>query len=366
LYCLLTGKAPFENDDVGELLRQVQRGEFPPPRALDPAIDRALEAVCMKAMATKPEERYGSCRALADDIERWMADEPVTAWTEPWTRTFLRWLTRHRVGVTAAGAAGLVALVGLASVAATQARGRAALEIKNRELADANAKVQARYGLAVDAIKTFYTGVSEDFLLKEEKFKDLRNRLLKSAADFYGKLGAMLGKEKDFVSRRTLAASNFELAELTSKVGRNEDALAAHRAVLAAREALAAEPGSDAATKAEVGVSLTAIATLLASTEQTNESLETYRRSESLLASLAEAEPSARAALAACRVELGFLLYLKGNSAEAMAVYKLALADREAQAAGDGSNDARYDLALTRRRIGVLLMNMSKFAESET
>jgi tetratricopeptide (TPR) repeat protein len=113
-------------------------------------------------------------------------------------------------------------------------------------------------------------------------------------------------------------------------------------------------------------VSLTAIATLLASTEQTNEALETYRRSESLLASLAEADPSARAALAACRVELGFLLYLTGNSAEAMAVYKLALADREAQAAGDGSNDARYDLALTRRRIGILLMNMSKFAESET
>ena len=36
LYCLLTGKAPFENDDIGELLRQVRRGEFPPPRAARP------------------------------------------------------------------------------------------------------------------------------------------------------------------------------------------------------------------------------------------------------------------------------------------------------------------------------------------
>ena len=36
--------------------------------------------------------------------------------------------------------------------------------------------------------------MSEDFLLKEEKFKDLRNRLLKSASDFYGKLGTLLGK----------------------------------------------------------------------------------------------------------------------------------------------------------------------------
>ena len=228
-------------------------------------------------------------------------------------------------------------------------------------------KVQARYDLAVDAIKTYYTGVSEDFLLREDKFKDLRNRLLKSAADFYGKLGALLGKEKDFVSRRALVASNFELADLTDKVGRKEDVLAAHRAVLAAREALAAEPGTDAATKAEVGRSLTAIAGLLTSTEQTDEALATFRRAESLLAGLAESEPSARAALAACRIELGFLLYLTGKSAEAMAVYKMALADQEALAAAhDASNDVRHGLAHTHRGIGVLLMNMDKLVDSET
>jgi serine/threonine-protein kinase len=156
------------------LLRRVQRGEFIPPRQLAPSIDKALEAACLRAMATKPEDRYASCRALAEDIERWMADEPVTAWSEPRTRTFLRWLTRHRVGVTAAAAAGFVAVIGLASVAAALAQGRAALAIKNRELVAANAKVQARYDLAVDAIKTFHTGVSEDFLLKEDQFKEIR------------------------------------------------------------------------------------------------------------------------------------------------------------------------------------------------
>ena len=66
--------------------------------------------------------------------------------------------------------------------------------------------MQARYDLAVEAIKTFHTGVSEDFLLKEDQFKELRDRLLKSAADFYGKLGALLGKETDVASRRALGA----------------------------------------------------------------------------------------------------------------------------------------------------------------
>jgi eukaryotic-like serine/threonine-protein kinase len=83
LYCLLTGTAPFEGDDVGALLRKVQVGDFPSPRALDPALDKALDAVYLKAMANRPEDRYPSCRALADDVERWSADEPGTGRRSP-------------------------------------------------------------------------------------------------------------------------------------------------------------------------------------------------------------------------------------------------------------------------------------------
>ena len=67
-----------------EVLRKVQKGEFPAPRQKDPSIDKALGAICLKAMATNPEDRYASCRALADDVERWTADESVSAWKEPW------------------------------------------------------------------------------------------------------------------------------------------------------------------------------------------------------------------------------------------------------------------------------------------
>ena len=102
LYCLLTGKPPFEDDDVGQLLRRVQRGEFARPRQLDPAIDRGLEAICLKAMAVKPEDRYASCRALAEDVERWMADEPVAVYREPLFRRARRWAKRNRTTVTAA------------------------------------------------------------------------------------------------------------------------------------------------------------------------------------------------------------------------------------------------------------------------
>ena len=224
LYCLLTGKPPLENDDIGAVLRAVQRGEFRPPRQHDPTIDEALEAVCLKAMALRAEDRYTTPRALADDIERWMADQPVTAWREPFSRRARRWARRNRTAVTAAVVALVAGVVALGAVTAVQARANSDLSAANTELAAEKGRVQERYNLAMEAIKTFHTGVSEDFLLREEKFKDLRDRLLKSASDFYGKLGALLKGQSDWASRIALGQANFELAELTSKVGRKEAA----------------------------------------------------------------------------------------------------------------------------------------------
>jgi WD40 repeat protein len=61
-------------------------------------------------MATKPEDRYASCRALADDIERWLADEPVTARREPLREHASRWLRKHPVATSTAAATLLMGL----------------------------------------------------------------------------------------------------------------------------------------------------------------------------------------------------------------------------------------------------------------
>ena len=138
LYYLLTGRPAFEGDDLGAVIRKVQRGDLPAPRRLDPAIDRALESVCLKSMALKPEDRYATSRALADDIERWTADEPVSAWREPLARRFRRWARRNRTAVSVAAASLLVAFVGLTAVIAVQNRANAALSDSNSRLESAN------------------------------------------------------------------------------------------------------------------------------------------------------------------------------------------------------------------------------------
>jgi serine/threonine-protein kinase len=373
LYCLLLGRPPVEGPDIGEVLRHVQRGEFARPRQLDPSIDPALEAICLKAMATQPEDRYSSCRALAEDIERWMADEPIGAYREPLWRRARRWAKQNRTAVTSAAVALVAGVVGLATVLAVQTRAKAevtrALANETRAnvaLAAANQRVEQRYALATDAIRTFHTGVSEDFLLREEQFKALRDRLLQSAAEFYGKLGALLGRDRDVASRRALYQANFELAELTAKIGANEAALAAHRQVLVRRAELAAEPGADPETQADVGRSLTKVAMLLAATGQTDEALATSLEAERLLGALATSSSSARSALANCRLQLGWLLSTIGRSSEALAMYRQARADQEGLAGEAGrDNEARRDLARAISAIGILLSQTGEPAEAE-
>jgi WD40 repeat protein/tRNA A-37 threonylcarbamoyl transferase component Bud32 len=117
LYCLLTGKPPIEETDVGEALRRVQWGEFPPPRAVRPSIPPGLEAIGLKAMALEPEERYPSAPALADEIEHWLADEPVSVYREPITVRLTRWGRRHRTLATSMGVLLITTVVGLAIAA---------------------------------------------------------------------------------------------------------------------------------------------------------------------------------------------------------------------------------------------------------
>ena len=62
----------------------MQAGEFEPPRQVQADVPAPLDAICRKAMAHRPEDRYGSALELGAEVERWLADEPVRAHREPW------------------------------------------------------------------------------------------------------------------------------------------------------------------------------------------------------------------------------------------------------------------------------------------
>jgi serine/threonine protein kinase/formylglycine-generating enzyme required for sulfatase activity len=111
LYYLLTGQNSIMEKEVTTALRHASRGEFVRPRQVNPAVPLPLEAICLKAMAYRAEDRFDSPRMLAHDVELWLAGEPVAAWPEPWLLKLRRWVMRNRTLVSAATTALLVALV---------------------------------------------------------------------------------------------------------------------------------------------------------------------------------------------------------------------------------------------------------------
>lgn len=82
LYCLLTGKAPFSGATAPNILYRVRTGDFVRPQEVNFQVPRALEAVCLRAMAVDPSNRYASAEALADDVERYLAAGPAAARVE--------------------------------------------------------------------------------------------------------------------------------------------------------------------------------------------------------------------------------------------------------------------------------------------
>jgi len=110
LYTLLAGQAPISADERMDMPGRVVKGDFPGPRTVDKDVPRALEAICLKAMAPKPAGRYRSPRALADDIERWRNDQPVSVHRDPFSRQLTRWVRNHK-GTAGAAVAAVVVLV---------------------------------------------------------------------------------------------------------------------------------------------------------------------------------------------------------------------------------------------------------------
>lgn len=134
LYAILTGKAPFDGSDTKEICEKVQRGDFVPPSQIEPATPRALEAICLKAMAVVPTDRYESAEHLRQDIDRWLEDRPVTAYVEPWSAKAGRWLKRHRTFASVSLATVLVATLALGIELSRARAANSDLEQVNREL----------------------------------------------------------------------------------------------------------------------------------------------------------------------------------------------------------------------------------------
>src|SRR5262249_29302389 len=154
--------------------------------------------------------------------------------------------------------------------------------------------------MAVKAIETFHTGVSQEALLQNDQLKGLRTKLLKAAAGFYADLEKLLAGKTDTRARKLLAGGYSQLGELTEKIGDQTQALAVQRQALALRRELAAAPDAEPEAQLEVARSLVVVGRLLAATGDPAAALQAFEEERDIAAALEATAPTdaSRAALA--------------------------------------------------------------------
>src|SRR5579859_1104468 len=156
LYEILTGRLPFDADSPVKILVKTLNDPVPRPstvlRSPTAAMDKAIEAICMKALAKNPRQRYATARAFAEDLGRWLKGERVSVLTKTSRSAKTAWL----VG----GAAALVAAALLAWLALSPTSEELAAE-RAQELTLQGHKLlkQGRYS---DAIVKFGQALDED------------------------------------------------------------------------------------------------------------------------------------------------------------------------------------------------------------
>ena len=135
LYALLAGRAPFGGTNVVDTLEQVRERTPESPRKLNPQVPRDLDIICLKCLEKDPRQRYASADALAEDLKRWLAGEPIAA--RPVGKAARAWMWCRRNPVVA-GAAGVVvaALVTVALLSLFYARQQTRLAIARKLYGD--------------------------------------------------------------------------------------------------------------------------------------------------------------------------------------------------------------------------------------
>ena len=412
LYELLTGARPIRAQNVSEALQKALAGEFLAPREMKADVPKPLEAICLKAMALKPEGRYATAKDLAGDLEHWLADESVSAYHEPWIVTSGRWLRRHRAIAASAAATlviGIVALSGIAVLLEKSRRDLQAEQSKTQQAYDKEtiARKQTRDSLAKltdrfvqeaigrkkqisESDREFLSGVLKDYeafaathgdspaareLQAEGLYRvgQLRHNLgdLRGAREAYEHAGALQqGLVDEFPAtplyRRQLARSHNNLGNVLQDLGDRMAARAMLERAIATFRQMAAGASDSAEDRESLARSLTSLGYFLFRQRDRTAARAAFDEAVAIKSQLVSDFPKAekyRQELATSYNNLGVLLVDEADWPAARAAYEHALAIRKQLAADSPSNgEYRQDLAISQQNLGIFLADRQEWA----
>jgi serine/threonine protein kinase/tetratricopeptide (TPR) repeat protein len=423
LYDMLTGRPPFRGETVMETLNQVQTLEPLPPVRLAPKVPLDLQTICLKALDKDPRKRYDSAGAMAEDLRRYLAGEPIQARPTPLWERAVKWVKRRPavatlIGVSCLAVVSLLALGALwlnserqaaedreeqqKRVANLAEQGRTEAERlqkiaednereanRQKKIAEDNereAKTQEKIALQQkgiaeaqrllaeqrlkqtrQAVDKMLTNVGFQTLVYEPRMEKIRRVLVEEALAIYLKL--LDGRRDDLDLLFEAGLVHHRVGEIYSSQGKLDDSAKQYGLAAAIFGELLAKDAHNVEyreAQAACEMELAKVANLQGRLDVSEKG---YKRALQLFSSLATDKPTVvlyKEEMANLYANLGDIHLLRGRIGDAEASYdkaiELRLAFPPQLAKGPG---ARQRLARFRLNRGAILLEAGKIPEAE-
>ncbi len=354
LYELLAGEPALPGRDRQELMRQIAFAEPRPLRRLNPAIPVELETIILRAMAKDAAERYSSARELADDLGRYLRDEPIRARRPTPVQRLRKWLRRHTRAVLVSLLTAAVVLLGAVVSLVLSNR---AIDQARREATHQRDDARAQRQVARQAVDRMYTEVAEKWLAQQPQLEPLQREFLEQALRFYQAFAEEPGADPEL--RLAAADAYRRVGAIQAKLGEfpaAEEAIGQANAML---ERLADDMPSEPRRRAALAASHTELGYLLTKMNRFEEAEEQFQKSLVLRKKLVADYPDVadyRRDLAAGHAGLANVQVCEGLGPEAVEGYRQALALlRSLPADLAGTVQCRLDQGRYHRDLGCAL-----------
>jgi len=372
LYKLLVGQAPFQGP-LTELIERIRTGDFDAPTTAKKGIPRGLEAICLKAMAPRQEDRYESAEALADDVENWLADRSVLAWREPWWTRTTRWMARHRSLIAAATSILLFAMVSLATIILVQHQANRRsfalnrrLEAANRRADQARLHAEKRLELALRAVENFRQAVADNPEVRARSdLGPLRRALLEPPLEFYRQLREEIEADGDAQPGALLQLAKviFALAGITAQIDSEPSAIRSYHEGIGILTAIVRSNPEIREARETLAGALGNVAMLERSTHRLADAEAGLIRARAIYSKLVHDHPESPAypaGLAHVENNLAVLLRTTERPTAALAGLERACNLLESVLGEHPTAEVRAELALVSNSLGVLRISQGE------
>jgi len=293
-YEMLAGGLPYDlkNKMIPEAARIIREDDPTRLSVVNRVFRGDVETIVAKSLEKEKVRRYGSAAELADDIRRYLADEPIVARPPTTIYQLQKFAKRNKpivfgvFGVFAALVAGIIVST-IMYKNAVVARDDAQRE-RDRALA-AEQRAEDNFSLARHAVDRYLNGVAESPELKAHGLESLRRKLLSTAREFYEQFIKQRANDKELRGEMITAYQN--LADISRQVGDNKAAEDALRKALTLTREEGAQKKGDGDQKVRLSNLQFTLGMTLADTGRFKEAETAYKRALEIEDAIGQHDP---------------------------------------------------------------------------